>query len=517
MGQADSMKTIIPHGWEHCVLPDFANIVMGQSPPSSTYNRSGNGLPFFQGKAEFGDLYPKVKMYCSQPNKIAKQYATLLSVRAPVGPTNLAPQDCCIGRGLAAIHPCGGITPKFLLYLFRSIEPEISGKGTGSTFNAITKNFVEGLNFGLPPLSEQHRIVAKIDELFSELDKGVDSLKAAKAKLDVYRQALLKHAFEGKLTAKWREEYKGKIETPEQLLVRIKHDREARYDQQRQRWKAAVKVCEESGKHGRKPAISKPGKSQVLSGNMAPNTAGRFPIGWIQPNLLDVVELNPRMDEITLSSNTMVSFVPMSKLEAVTGNIDASELRHLEKVRRGYTPFREGDVLFAKITPCMENGKMAVVPSLKNGLGFGSTEFHVLRPNDVVLSQYIYLFVSSGTFRRDAAHNMTGAVGQRRVPASYLASQKIPLPSVEEQRRIVAIIKELFSSIEQKEREIDTTLDQAEMLRHSILGKAFSGQLVSQDTNDEPASILLERIKEEKAAQSQNTKRIKRRREKVPV
>ena len=83
-------KTMSPHGWQRCVLPDFTCIVMGQSPASKTYNHSGAGLPFFQGKAEFGDLYPTINMYCSQPKKIAKQGATLLSVRAPVGPTNLA-------------------------------------------------------------------------------------------------------------------------------------------------------------------------------------------------------------------------------------------------------------------------------------------------------------------------------------------------------------------------------------------------------------------------------------------
>ena len=249
---------MIPNGWQQCVLPDFAHIVMGQSPPSTTYNRSGDGLPFFQGKAEFGDLYPTVNIYCSQPNKIAKQGATLLSVRAPVGPTNLAQQDCCIGRGLAAIHSCGGIAPKFLLHLFRSIEPEISDKGTGSTFKAITKGFVEGLHFGLPPLNEQRRIVAKIEELFSELDKGIESLKAARAKLNVYRQAVLKYAFEGKLTAQWREENKDKLETPEQLLARIKQEREARYEQQLKEWKAALKKWEESGKSGKKPAKPKP-------------------------------------------------------------------------------------------------------------------------------------------------------------------------------------------------------------------------------------------------------------------
>ena len=102
----------------------------------------------------------------------------------------------------------------------------------------------------------QRRIVAKIEELFSELDKGVESLKTARAQLKVYRQAVLKHAFEGKLTAQWREENKDKLETPEQLLARIKQEREARYERQLQEWKAAVKKWEEGGKSGK--AVERP-------------------------------------------------------------------------------------------------------------------------------------------------------------------------------------------------------------------------------------------------------------------
>ena len=181
----------LPKGWQRCVLPEFTRIIMGPSPPSTTYNRSGEGLPFFQGKAGFGALHPTVNIYCSQPNKIAEQGATLLSVRAPVGPTNLAERECNVfGRGLVGIHPCSGINPKFLLFLFRSIEPKLSVTGTGSTFKAITKEQVENFEFDLPPLSEQHRIVAKIEELFSELDKGVESLKKARTQLNVYRQAV---------------------------------------------------------------------------------------------------------------------------------------------------------------------------------------------------------------------------------------------------------------------------------------------------------------------------------------
>ena len=109
-----------------------------------------------------------------------------------------------------------------------------------------------------PHSTEQRRIVAKIEELFSELDKGIESLKTARAKLNIYRQAVLKHAFEGKLTAQWREENKDKLETPEQLLVRIKQEREACYEQQLKEWKAAVEEWEEEGRLGKKP--SKPKK-----------------------------------------------------------------------------------------------------------------------------------------------------------------------------------------------------------------------------------------------------------------
>lgn len=175
-----------PNGWAIEKLSNFVDIIMGQSPPSETYNKNGEGLPFFQGKAEFGAIYPTVEKYCSEPNKIASQGDILLSIRAPVGPTNLAPLDCCIGRGLAALHPLDSISSKFILYLFRALEPQISKEGTGSTFKAINKQFIENLTIALPPLVEQIRIVDKIEENFSQLDKGIEYLKTAQGQLKVY-------------------------------------------------------------------------------------------------------------------------------------------------------------------------------------------------------------------------------------------------------------------------------------------------------------------------------------------
>lgn len=178
-------------------LQDCATIIAGQSPESKYYNSTGEGIPFFQGKADFGELYPKVRVYCSSPTKIAQYNDILLSVRAPVGPTNLSPGTVCIGRGLAAIRPDDSLDLKYLLYYFRYFETQLSAKGTGTTFKAINQKLIKNLEIPIPPLNEQSRIVAHIEELFSELDKAVDTLKTTKEQLDVYRQAVLKDAFSG--------------------------------------------------------------------------------------------------------------------------------------------------------------------------------------------------------------------------------------------------------------------------------------------------------------------------------
>lgn len=176
-------------------LQDCATIIAGQSPESKYYNSTGEGIPFFQGKADFGELYPKVRVYCSSPTKIAQYNDILLSVRAPVGPTNLSPGTVCIGRGLAAIRPDDSLDLKYLLYYFRYFETQLSAKGTGTTFKAINQKLIKNLEIPIPPLNEQSRIVSRIDELFSELDKVVGTLKTTKEQLEVYRQAVLKDAF----------------------------------------------------------------------------------------------------------------------------------------------------------------------------------------------------------------------------------------------------------------------------------------------------------------------------------
>ena len=176
-------------------LKDCCTIIAGQSPESKYYNADGIGLPFFQGKADFGELYPTIRVFCSQPTKTAEKDDILLSVRAPVGPTNLAPCKVCIGRGLTAIRPSEVLLTRYVLLFFRYFEAQLASQGTGTTFKAITQDVVKNLEIPIPPIPEQKRIVARIEELFSQLDAGVETLKKTKAQLAVYRQAVLKEAF----------------------------------------------------------------------------------------------------------------------------------------------------------------------------------------------------------------------------------------------------------------------------------------------------------------------------------
>lgn len=151
--------------WPQKKLFEIAQVMMGQSPPGETYNARGEGLPFFQGKAEFGDVYPTPGKWCSEPLKIAEPGDILLSVRAPVGPTNIVHVKSCIGRGLAAIRANQGlILPSLLLYFFKAYEQSIAQLGVGSTFNAIGKDDIGNLEIPVPPLSHQEQIVGILNE-----------------------------------------------------------------------------------------------------------------------------------------------------------------------------------------------------------------------------------------------------------------------------------------------------------------------------------------------------------------
>jgi type I restriction enzyme S subunit len=496
----------LPDNWVITKLSDFAHIDMGQSPASDTYNLDGQGLPFFQGKSEFGHVFPEIRKYCSLPKKIAEKGATLLSVRAPVGPTNLAKTRCCIGRGLAAIQPLGGVEEKFILFLIRSIEGVLSSKGTGSTFSAISKKQIDNLIFAVPPLNEQKRIVAKIEELFSELDNGIAALKTAREKLKLYRQAVLKHAFEGKLTAQWREENKDKLETPEQLLARIQKEREARYQQQLEEWKIAVEKWEANGKKGKKPGKPKEFEKQGEIGAGSeigfdiPETWKSMLMGHVFSVHVGATPSRKKNEfwngDIFWVSSGEVAFCEIYKtVETITekGYENASTEIH-----------QEGTVLLAMIGEGKTRGQAAIlrVPAAHN------QNTAAIRVSEVGLPpEYIYYFLQ---YQYEQTRRVGSGNNQKALNKNRVASIQFPLCSAEEQMAVVQALSKKLSFVENLDNELNIQLAKAETLRQSILKKAFSGQLVPQDPNDEPASELLARIQAERESTKKKNFKIAR-------
>ena len=176
----------VPNVWEWTRIGSAAYVEMGQSPPSEHYNRTGHGIPFFQGKADFGKRYPTARYWCTQPKKYAAPGDILISVRAPVGPTNVASEPCCIGRGLAALRSHNGIDRYYLLRCLEAFEHALAALGFGTTFVAINKNQLIAFVIPLPPLVEQHRIVAKVDELMALCDR----LEAARTERESTRNRM---------------------------------------------------------------------------------------------------------------------------------------------------------------------------------------------------------------------------------------------------------------------------------------------------------------------------------------
>ncbi|WYP26527.1 restriction endonuclease subunit S [Alkalihalobacillus sp. FSL W8-0930] len=199
--------------------------------------------------------------------------------------------------------------------------------------------------------------------------------------------------------------------------------------------------------------------------------------GWEVKKLVEVCQIRPPKKEAKdrLSDEELVSFVPMENLERLSKNFIAKNERALKEVYKGYTFFREEDVLLAKITPCFENGKLGIARNLKNGIGFGSSEYIVLRTKGEIIPDYLFYFLSKEEFRLNGQKVMTGAVGHKRVPLDFVENTEIPFPKTHlEQQRVVELIDEAFESIEKAKENTEKKLQNARELFESYLQGVFA-------------------------------------------
>jgi len=199
-----------------------------------------------------------------------------------------------------------------------------------------------------------------------------------------------------------------------------------------------------------------------------------LPDGWRRVTLREVAEVNPpRPRGFARDANAPTTFVPMSAVDAVLGIVAEPQRRPFSEVATGYTFFLEGDVLFAKITPCMQNGKHAMAHNLIDGVGFASTEFHVVRPSDGILAGWIHFFVRQPAVLHEAINHFTGAVGQQRVPDDFLKFLEIPLPSIPEQRRILAVLHERMAAVNKARAAAQARLEAAMALPAAFARKTL--------------------------------------------
>ena len=482
----------VPNGWTETTLAQIALIEVGQSPDSRSYNIEGKGLPFFQGKSEFQTVFPEIRKWCTDPKKVVEPGDILLSIRAPVGPTNIAPEESCIGRGLAGLRAEGEINQSYLFYFLRNIEPWLSVQGTGSTFAAISGQFVRDISIPIAPAAEQTRIVEKLEELLSDLDAGVAELKTAQKKLGQYRQSLLKAAVEGALTAVWRK-HNTPSETGAQLLQRILTERRARWEARQ------LAKFKEQGKTPPKDWQKK------YPEPVQPDTSDlpELPEGWVWASLDMLGEIASGVAKGTKrDSGVVVREVPYLRVANVQrGYLDLTEVKTILATERDIAELtlQDGDVLFNEGGDRDKLGRGWV---WRNQVAECIHQNHVFRMRPYAADIQQELISHHGnTFGKlwfqNAGKQTTNLAS---INMTMLRAFPVPVAPAVEQQEVLEQIRAQLESLTDQERTIELALKQSAAQRQNILKAAFSGQLVPQDPNDEPASALLERIRAEREA-----------------
>lgn len=400
---------------------------------------------------------------------------------------------------------------KWVLFVLRSRHgrDEIERLATGNqdSMRNIGQDRIRRIRIPLPPLTEQHRIVAKIDELFSELDAGVELLKKLKAKLKRYRQSVLKAAVEGKLTKDWREAHQGELEPASVLLERILKER-------REKWEAEqLAQMKAKGKTPKDDSWKLKYKEPVT-----PDTFDlpELPEGWEWISLDYVLskieagksfkceERTPTVEEVGVVKVSAVTWGEFNEFESKTC-LDLDRINPQLFVK-------EGDFLFSRANTIELVGACVIAKHVTRRVMLSDK---ILRFYFVEVPPRWVLFALRTRLGRNEIERLStgNQESMRNIGQERIRRIRIFLPPVQEIQQIVSELERRFSVTDELEKVLNQNLKRAEKLRQSILKKAFEGKLVPQDSTDEPADKLLERIKAEKAKREAEAKAKKKRKQ----
>ncbi len=397
---------------------------------------------------------------------------------------------------------------KFLYFCLQPYLDAIHAHTSSVTVKHLSSRTVENIPLPLPPLGEQKRIVAKIEELFSELDDSVANLETARARLQSYRQSLLKHAFEGRLTEQWRRDHVDELEGADQLLQRIREERQARYQQQLEDWKAEVAQWEADGKPGKKPRKPKEPKKQAAPTEEELEDLPVLPSGWSWVRLGEAAEVaggitkNPKRQSLDNKrpflrvGNVYANRLEMGEVHEI--GVEESELPQVS--------LEDGDLLVVEGNGSVDQiGRVAVWDGRVPG---AVHQNHLIRarPTSLLRSFFALWFRLSKQGRDHIMRVASSTSGLHTLSLSKVENLLVPICSVQEQELVVEELEVKLGEMEEAEKTIENSLQQMQLLRQCILKCAFEGRLVAQSEDDEPAADLLTRIhgqeqgaKEEKA------------------
>jgi type I restriction enzyme S subunit len=387
--------------------------------------------------------------------------------------------------GFCVIRPVSPLNKKYFFYLTlsKNFLEKLNGLQRGSSYPAVRNSDVLNQLVPLPPLNEQNRIVDKLDELFSELEKGKEQLQISLEQLKVYRQSILKHAFEGKLSEEWRRKQK-KLKTPDELVAEIKAYRKQQYEKQLKEYKAArIKV------KPKEPRDFAP-VSKKLSETFKP-----IPSSWFWTQIHEISD-NIAYGYTEKSSKEKIGpkFLRITDIQDNVVNWNSVPYCKIDKEKIGQYLLSKGDLVFARTGATV--GKSFLVRNDPPVAVFASYLIRI-RVYKIFIPEFMAYFFQSDFYWKQITEGQIG-IGQPNVNGSKLSELFLPLMSQEEQNEIVELLDSSMSNCDRLERTIIENINSTEGVKQGLLQKAFEGKLVEQDPADGPASVLLERIKKER-------------------
>ena len=395
--------------------------------------------------------------------------------------------------GFCVLRPASGVLPKYLFFLARSdwFLEKVLPLQRGVSYPAVRDVDILSQKVPVPPVAEQTRIVAKLEELLSDLEAGVAELKAAQVKLARYRQSLLKAAVDGALTADWRERHTP-AETGAQLLARILTERRARWeDKQRARFAAQGKTLPKNWQ-AKYPKPVVPDTTELPA----------LPAGWVWASL-DQLSALVKNGLSKKPSSDPIGY-PILRINAVRPlSVDLDEVRYLqlsEDEATGYV-LEEGDLLATRYNGSVDLlGVFGVVRRLKRPTLHPDKLIRIKPVLDGRLAEWIEICAAVGRSRQHVVSRVKTTAGQTGISGEDIKKMPIPVAPSEEQETVIQLTARLLNDGATLAGEIENLLKQSTAQRKNLLKAAFSGQLVPQDPADEPASVLLERIRAERDA-----------------